>query len=343
MQLLSMLIIILRVCGGAASCEALWVSNQSSSYDSSESLSEPGNAFSSLIFCAFGFIALRLPGHTTSYYTVMQLFVLTGIGSFAHHWLYSNADWAYQLDLIAMTALGGFSLHYMASGPTRFHRLLELLAISLCVLTLLLGRMGSHMYMYMWRVLVWFTGVTMAILQVHTCLQLVHTLVGPLRAKIFAATAWSGVLVALAVIAKDVDDKCPHWIRGTFNAHSLWHVLIAWSLFNAIQLSCLHDRLSCQENKAQCVWVPLVRGAPWLLFVITMRADEEPHMQDKSTTALLLPTHYAPSRPTRGHRRSATVTGQFSARMYALHVRRGSRELPSAKSSNNLLHESLRR
>ena len=163
MQLVSMLIFLLRALGSAASCEAKWISNHSSAYGSTPALSEPGNAFSSLTYCTFGLIALRLPGHTTSYYTVMQLFVLTGIGSFAHHWLYSDADWAYQLDLIALTALGGFSLHYMASGPTRFHRLLELLSISLCVLTLLLGRMGNHM----WRALVWVTGITMACLQAH--------------------------------------------------------------------------------------------------------------------------------------------------------------------------------
>lgn len=321
---------LLLAVGTTGSCEAMWMSNHSSAYGSSTGLSEPVNAYSSLAFAAFGLTGLVLHGHTTSYYTVMHLFILTGIGSFAHHWLYSDAEWAYQLDLVALIALAGLSLLYMSSGPTRFHRFLELLAISLCVLTLLLNRMRDPM----WRMLVWVIAIAMACLQVQKGLKLAHAL-SSLHHVVIGAVIWSGVLAGLAVAARTIDDQCPQWVHGWFNGHSLWHVLISWALFNAVQVACMHDEL-CQ-NGMRCDWLPLFPRAPWLLFVVAQHPTDEPHiMHDKSTTALLLPTSSSSSRrSTRGHRRSATATdAPLGRRLYDDRI---AIDLHTTKSVNNLV------
>jgi len=116
-QMITVLFAVLMcACGTEASCEALWMSNHSSAYGSSAGLSEPVNAATSLAYSIFGGVGLNVQGHAASYYIVMQLFVMNGVGSFTHHLLYSNADWAYQLDHICVIAIAGISLHYMASS-----------------------------------------------------------------------------------------------------------------------------------------------------------------------------------------------------------------------------------
>lgn len=65
-----------------ACCEAYWISNISGTYSSSDNLSEPMNAVSSLSYSVFGLVGIILKHNTTVYYLLMNLQILMGIASF---------------------------------------------------------------------------------------------------------------------------------------------------------------------------------------------------------------------------------------------------------------------
>ena len=81
---MNIIILFVTIPTSDAFCEAYWRSNISSAYSSSVGLSEPINAISSLSYTVFGLIGIIMNNYTNMYYLIMNLSILTGVGSLVH-------------------------------------------------------------------------------------------------------------------------------------------------------------------------------------------------------------------------------------------------------------------
>lgn len=274
-------VLVASVAGARAWCEAMVRSKMSGAYGSSPGLSEPVNAATSLAFSCFGLSGLATKHQSSLYYLVMHLFVLTGGGSFTHHLLYSDADWAYIWDIVALLGLGGVAFYYMVTGPSCRHRLLELVASTNVIGALVLYAGGDGV----WRHLI--VGTTGGIVLAQGTL-VVHLWMDPTarrwRLRIMMAAVWHAVLAGAAMALWQLDAICPVWIRGHFNAHSAWHVLIAWALFGSVQLTALY----ATHRRGAWRWIALCDALPWILFVVHPLPSCSATTMDKETSTLLV-------------------------------------------------------
>ena len=91
-------------------CEEQWITKSNASHTG---ITEISNAISSLSYTMFGLIGLLQKNHSSIYYLIMNLFILTGLASFLHHYYISWGTWTHLSDVICMQLLAIFSLFYI--------------------------------------------------------------------------------------------------------------------------------------------------------------------------------------------------------------------------------------
>lgn len=263
------LILCLLVPSCSGFCEAYWRSNISSAYGSSYNLSEPGNAYSSLTYTIFGFIGLSLKNYTNLYYFLMNLFIINGFTSFFHHYYYSNADWAYRADLITMTTLTSISLLYIVCDNEYFrftiiNRLCNLVCTINCISLLVWEGIEG------WVLLKINMGA-LILSQIIICLYFFY-IKSDIKYLILLSSIWNGILFSLGVIFWHIDVSCNKWlIQNRFNGHVLWHITVAWSLFNIISITniCRYN-----YNNIKFKWKPLFTCIPWFFYIILLSKNK---------------------------------------------------------------------
>jgi hypothetical protein len=266
-------IIVLAIIRESTSfCEAQWSSNISAAYGSSKNLTEPANAISSLTYTAFGLAGIIMKNHSATYYFLMNLFILMGFGSFFHHLFYINSTWAYASDVISMYLLSSFSLFYILSdnGYGKFRRCTNALSFFNtlgCVGMLVFYQIGSGPRNILLQVQMG------SIIFSQCCIVFYFFNINSIiRYRIFYSSLWNGALFACGASMWHFDNSCPDWaIVNKFNGHVIWHITVAWALFNAINIT---NVCRYSFNEVKFTWRPIISKLPGFLYVIDIGTEK---------------------------------------------------------------------
>ena len=69
----------------------------------------------------------------------------------------------------------------------------------------------------------------------------------------------------------NIDVECPQWMFDSrFNGHAIWHLFVAWSLFNVINITNV-SRYTFNEIKF--TWKPLFSKFWWFLYIISLSTE----------------------------------------------------------------------
>ena len=253
-------------------CEAAWSSNISAAYGSSENLTETANAISSLSYSIFGLIGIVLKHHSPLYYLVMQSFILLGLGSFLHHYYYTQADWAYAADISTMYLVSSFSLFYILADNEyekfrrclNFFGFLNTIGYTTQIIFYKVGDVTRNTILQVQMGAIIFT-------QCCICLYFLY-INSPIKYKILFSSLWNGALFSLGGAMWHLDNSCPDWVVASrFNGHVIWHIVVAWSLFNAINIT---NVCRYTYNEVKYTWIPLFPRLPGFLYVIDVGTEK---------------------------------------------------------------------
>ena len=259
-------------------CESSWRYNSTGEYSSQPDLSEPDNALSSLTFTCFGIWGIASNQQSNQYYILMSLNILTGISSYLHHYYYTDTQWAYAADIINVQLLTSYILLFILCD-------IELIDNRM----LLLRQLSVLLIIFNCEVMIIFYNIGYG--PRNTQLQVVILLIILLQSKasykvysnnlIIKRTKHTFILrqictlilFILACVMWYIDTECYTWMHNKFNAHAIWHVTVAWAVFNTINLSNMY--LCIKDNKVYRIVEP-IRLLKSLLFrvnITNMRAD----------------------------------------------------------------------
>jgi hypothetical protein len=242
-------------------CEAQW-SNISNENDPRELI----NAITSLSYTAFGCIGLMCRNATSLYYLVMNLFILTGLSSFLHHYYYTIGSWTHVADIICMYLLTVFSLFYIVCDNeyaiSRYIKISFNLLITFSNVTLITMFHINHQERYnIFKIIIGEILTT----QIMLCLYFIY-INFHIKRLVILTFAWNSILFTLGIIMWHLDTECTSWIqKSRFNGHSIWHISISWSLFNSIAITNL---ARYNYNKIKTIWKPLFSCMPGFLYII---------------------------------------------------------------------------
>jgi len=276
-------IIIAIIHESVSFCEAHWTSNISDVYGtsnisdvygSSANLSEPINAVSSLTYTGFGLMGIIMKNHSAAYYFLMNLFILMGFGSFFHHYYISinPTEWTYASDIISMYLLSSFSLFYILSDNEydKFRKCSNILSFFNT-----LGCIGMLVFYQIG------TGPRNILLQVQMgsiifsqgCICFYFFYINSIiKYKILYSSLWNGILFSFGISMWHIDNICSNWIiEYRFNGHMLWHISVAWSLFNTINIT---NICRYSFNEVKFTWRPLFSRLPGFLYVIDVGTEK---------------------------------------------------------------------
>ena len=262
-----------------AFCEAYWRSNISADYASSNNLSEPINAITSLSYTCFGLIGIIMNNYTNMYYLVMNLSILTGLGSFLHHYYYSDADWAYAADIIAMDLLATFTLLYITSDNEYFKY--KFINKKLNFINIITGISMLISYKIYYTEISFFRYTIYGIIATQgiICFYFFY-IKSKIKYQILISSIWNGCLFTFGYCMWVLDNECPKWVwYYRFNGHAAWHISVSWSLFNVINVTNI-----CRYtfNEIKFTWKPLIKHMPWFLYVIVL-SKEKSNITDSYT------------------------------------------------------------
>lgn len=93
-----------------------------------------------------------------------------------------------------------------------------------------------------------------------------------IKYKIFYSSLWNGVLFSLGAGMWHLDNNCQDWaIQHRFNGHTVWHIMVPWSLFNAINIT---NVCRYSFNEIKFTWKPLIGKLPGILYVIDVGTEK---------------------------------------------------------------------
>ena len=250
-------------------CEETWILNTTSISNINSNITytpELGNAISSLTYTCFGIVGLIPKYQSPLYYVIMNLFILTGIGSFLHHYFYPNIKWAWASDVIAMEIIAPFSLFYIicdAYNPF-INKFLGFICISSCFTMLIFFKINNDIRGDIFRGII----ISIVASQIPICYYFFsHNFT--IRYKILKSQIFSGLIFGLGVGGWYLDMSCPRWL-WYINTHALWHILVAWALFNTINISCAFHAIIKNIDYS---WKSPFSKTDWLLFIVILKKD----------------------------------------------------------------------
>ena len=262
-----------------AFCEAYWRSNISTSYGSSENLSEPVNAISSLTYTMFGLVGIFMKNYTNMYYLLMNMFIILGLSSFFHHYYYYDAAWAYAADLICTYFLSCFSLFYIICDNEYFkykiiNKLCSLLIITNYISILVCYKIGFSNVILI-KTIIYGIIASQSIICIYFLI-----IKSSIKYRILISSLWNFGLGTTGYNLWLYDIECTNWAQHTqFNGHMIWHITIAWTLFNTLNVT---NVCRYTFNEIKFTWKPLIKCAPWFLYVIVL-SKEKSNITDNYT------------------------------------------------------------
>jgi hypothetical protein len=276
---MNIIILFVTIPTSDAFCEAYWRSNISSVYSSSIGLSEPVNAISSLSYTVFGLIGIIMNNYTNMYYLIMNLSILTGVGSFFHHYYYAYTSWAYAADIIAMNVLSTFTLLYIISDNEYFKYKIVNKLLNLIIITTGIVMLVSYKINYSGIPFFRYTAYGIIVTQGILCIYFWY-IKSKIKYQILKAIIWNSCLLTFGYNMWLLSNECPDWVlRNRFYSHTAWHICISWALFNTINVT---NYCRYTFNEIKLTWKPLIKYIPWFLFVIVL-SEEKSNTVDNYT------------------------------------------------------------
>ena len=285
-----------------AFCEAYWRSNISSEYSSSPNLSEPENAISALTYSIFGLIGMLLNNYSNMYYLLMSLFIILGISSFLHHYYYANAHWALIADLMCTYFLTSFSFLYIICDNEYFkcraiNKILIFLIITNHIIIQICNRTEYSNKIFVDSVIY---GIFLSQLFVVAYFFYIKSRI---KYRIVMSVLWNFGIGTMGYALWIYDIECTEWSRkNKFNGHMIWHINIAWALFNTINIT---NVSRYTFNKIKFRWIPAIKCAPWFLFIIVL-SKEKSNITDSYTDIELGDAKFLLEKKNTNHRRVNT-------------------------------------
>jgi len=242
--------------------------------DNNEIISEPVNAISSLTYTGFGIVGVFMKNHSSTYYLLMNLFILAGLSSFFHHYYLSinNTKWTYASDVISMYLISSFSLFYILNDHeyNKFRKCSKFIGFlntitCVCMLVFYKTNIGRRNLLMQIQVAV------IILTQCFICIYFFN-INSSIKFKIFYSSLWNGILFSLGASMWYFDNVCLDWsINHRFNAHAIWHVTVSWALFNAINITNI-----CRYtfNEVKFTWQPLFTQFPGVLYIIQIGIEK---------------------------------------------------------------------
>ena len=256
-------------------CELKWTNRSD--------IQAPGelmNTITSLSYTLFGIIGLFTNNNSCVYYLLMNLFILAGLSSSFHHYYYVLGSWSHTADIICMYLLAVFSLFYIVcDNEYSINRYIKRICSFLIINTAVALHITFHLgYSEMYTLFKLTIG---EILATQLLLCSYHIYINSDIKKLFILTSlWNLTLFIIAIIMWYIDDLCSEWVyTSRFNAHSIWHIAISWSLFNTISLTNLSRY---KYNKVKTIWKPLFSCIPGFLYLILI-TNEKSNIRHNST------------------------------------------------------------
>ena len=260
-------------------CELDWrYYNQTLNVTAGEHVSEPGNALSSLVYSGFGIVGLLQQHHSNMYYMIMTLFILMGITSGLHHYFISYGTWTHAADVITMELLTGMSLFYIVCDNEYqcfcFKKIFNTIIVTGSVSMLVLFKIDNGERTLVLQILV---GAIVAS-QILICSYFFY-INSILKYRIIKSSLLSASLFSLGVTMWYTDVECPVWMWNTINGHSIWHISLAWSLFNVINIT---NVCRYEYNYIKYTWKPFIKIFPSILYLIIL-SNEKSNIRNSFT------------------------------------------------------------
>lgn len=264
-----------------ASCEAFWISNISSSYSSSPNLSEPMNAYSSLLYSIFGIIGLSLRNYSEIYYLVMSFIFILGLSSFFHHYYYSNSDWAYASDIISVKLTSSMTIYYITTNHNYFKYLFINKIIGLFNLIFTIYLLVCYKINYNSNFSIRLNIYLIIFSQLLICFFFFFKN-KKYKWLILSCLIWNACLASFGYFMWLIDKDCPKWMyQNRFNGHTIWHITYSWALFNTLNITNV-CKYSFDSNR-KIIWKSLFPKIPFCLYIIIL-PDNKINIKDNSTS-----------------------------------------------------------
>ena len=252
-------------------CESQWRYNSTGEYSSQANLSEPDNALTSLSFTCFGIWGIVSRQQSNQYYILMTLNILTGISSYLHHYYYSDTHWAYAADIINMQLLSSYILLYIlcdieliTTKTPLLRQLTALLIIFNCEVMIIFYNIGYGPRNTQLQVVI----LIIILLQFKSCYLVFKNdlIITSTKNQFIYRQLSSLILFIIACCMWYIDIQCYTWMHYSFNAHAIWHITIAWSAFNTINLS--NQYLCIKENKVYIIISPIPNQMSFITIIL---------------------------------------------------------------------------
>lgn len=271
-------------------------------------INQPGeimNAITSLSYTIFGIIGLITNNNTCVYYLLMNLFILTGISSFLHHYYYILGSWSHIIDITSMYLLTVFSLFYIVcdneySINKYIKRLFNLLIMITSVAFITAFHLGHEERHLLFKI----TIGEILFTQLLLCSYFTY-INSYIKKRLLLSSLWNLLLFIIGIIMWYIDTSCYEWLYiNHFNAHSIWHITISWSLFNTLNITNL---CRYEYNRINTIWKPLFSFIPGFLYLIII-TNEKSNIKDSYTNIKLEEIKLLSSENTNKHRRNNTFS-----------------------------------
>lgn len=230
------------------------------------------NAITSLSYTLFGIIGLISNNNTSVYYLLMNLFILTGLSSFLHHYYYVLGSWTHIVDIICMYLLAVFSLFYIVcDNEYSINRYIKRICSFLIINTAVALQTTFHIGYRERHILFKLTIGEILATQLLLCSYHIY-INSDIKKIVILTSLWNLTLFIIGIIMWYIDDSCSKWVyTSRFNAHSIWHIAISWSLFNTINLTNLSRY---KYNQVKTIWKPLFSCIPGFLYLISITNEK---------------------------------------------------------------------
>ena len=263
------------------------------------------NAITSLSYTLLGIIGIITNNHSCVYYLLMNLFILTGISSFLHHYYYAIGSWSHVIDITSMYLLSVFSLFYIVcDNEYNINKYIKRGCNFLITTTSVSFITTFHLGYHQERSLLFkLTLGEIIFTQMLLCSYYIY-INSHIKKRVIVSSLWNLLLFLIGIIMWYIDDSCEEWVYiNHFNGHSIWHIAISWSLFNTINITNL---CRYEYNRINIIWKPLCSVIPGFLYLILI-TKEKSNMKHNYTDIKLEEIKLLSPNENNHHRRVNTI------------------------------------
>jgi hypothetical protein len=198
---------------------------------------EIGNSLSSLIYSGVGFYGIFINNHDFNYYVLMNIFILMGLSSALHHFLYTNNSWAYYSDILCVELIISYFLFCIIHYVIKKHKHLFSFLILINLLTMMVSNtINTDLRTELIKVNMGVIIVNQTFINLHI-IYVKNKHYGLILLKHNISNI---ILFSLSIIFFYNDDYCNEKTFTMLNPHSLWHVFSALALYNSLHTTIIY-------------------------------------------------------------------------------------------------------